>query len=688
MFRKEEIIMARKEQKKNNVKDPKNFPPLAEEKFENLIPASGTIEAIQVNNIKIPYKHQEEAFSALDVLNRSCKQYSTLVVLPTGGGKTFTASRWLLINAINNGKKVLWLAHRHLLLEQAALSFKNSAHSSLLTNVMSFNYRIVSGLHCSMNQIKKDDKLLIASKDSLRSHMAIVKEWLEKEDELFFIIDEAHHATSKTYRKIIDYIKETITTKIIGLTATPYRTNKSEEEILARIFRESVLNNGVVRDNSKLGIAYNINLKDLMGNCILATPKIETYKTEKLFGANIGLEQLKSIQERDLPPELAEELALSRDRNAFIVDTYKNGEAKYGQTIVFALNQSHAVALNALFKEANIQSEVVISNPNFTDTNSQKIQNFRDCKYKVLINVTILTEGADLPKTQTVFLTRPTISMTLMTQMIGRALRGEMAGGTADAYIVSFMDDWEKFIGWVTPDSVFIDANEYNNNEERKQQQTQSHLSLMSIAKIEEFARCIHDPNYALRVGSVDFIKRIPLGMYIFSYVVDNDEENQSNDNMDISCHIMIYDSTKPAYEQMLSSLAMIFDKYKLSDKLMSEISEDTFSEMADFCENEYFSTNLVPPHDRKDIIHILKYYSVTGNANLQFYPIDDVYRNRLDISKVAQDIHNADYGNQQTKKYIQNLWDEHEENILRIFFSNYAYFKNLIYRELAKIDD
>ena len=59
----------------------------------------------------------------------------------------------------------------------------------------------------------------------------------------------------------------------------------------------------------------------------------------------------------------------------------------------------------------------------------------------MLVNVNILTEGVDLPQTKTVFLARPTISTILMTQMVGRALRGEKAGGTKEAYIVSFVDE-------------------------------------------------------------------------------------------------------------------------------------------------------------------------------------------------------------------------------------------------------
>lgn len=53
-----------------------------------------------------------------------------------------------------------------------------------------------------------------------------------------------------------------------------------------------------------------------------------------------------------------------------------------------------------------------------------------------------------MPQTKTVFLARPTVSKILMTQMVGRALRGTAAGGTAKAYIVSFVDQWNENIAW------------------------------------------------------------------------------------------------------------------------------------------------------------------------------------------------------------------------------------------------
>lgn len=75
-------------------------------------------------NTRVPYNHQKEAMRKLSIIN-SEPSFSTLVVLPTGGGKTYTATTWLLKNAIDQKKKILWIAHRQFLLDQAENHFRN-----------------------------------------------------------------------------------------------------------------------------------------------------------------------------------------------------------------------------------------------------------------------------------------------------------------------------------------------------------------------------------------------------------------------------------------------------------------------------------------------------------------------------------------------------------------------------------
>lgn len=122
---------------------------------------------------------------ALDKMNQETS-YSTLVVLPTGGGKTYTASMWLLKNAIDKKKKILWIAHRQMLLEQAAESFQKYAYTEVVPYISSFCFRIVSGAssHERASDIRSSDNLLIVSKDSIWRNIERLDQWLRDEKEL------------------------------------------------------------------------------------------------------------------------------------------------------------------------------------------------------------------------------------------------------------------------------------------------------------------------------------------------------------------------------------------------------------------------------------------------------------------------------------------------------------------------
>lgn len=213
-----------------------------EDMDENTV-VSKNAKTVKVKHGKNPrrlYPHQVEAISELNLFNNR-DQFSTLVVLPTGAGKTMTATTWLLPAAIDNRKKVLWVAHRHLLLEQAADSFAVNAFSDLLLNRTSFKYRIISGQHDRPIHIKQDDDILIVSKDSIIRNMQSLDEWLMDQDELYLVIDEAHHATARSYRRIIEHIKAKLSNvKMLGLTATPFRTSEQEQGLLGQIFTDDI----------------------------------------------------------------------------------------------------------------------------------------------------------------------------------------------------------------------------------------------------------------------------------------------------------------------------------------------------------------------------------------------------------------------------------------------------------------
>ena len=561
------------------------------------------------------YEHQEEAIRKLDAMDKR-GSFRTLLVLPTGGGKTLTAAYWLLRNAVDQNKKILWLAHRHLLLEQAAEAFARNAYTDTMVNRTVFNYRIISGMHDKPVHIQKTDRILIASKDSMIRSLDKLKNWLNGE-EIYLVIDEAHHAVAKSYKKIIQYVADhTKSMKLLGLTATPFRTSEDEQGALKQVFTDDIV--------------YKTDLDTLIKKGILATPTFIDCNTNIQFTEHLGVQALKSIENLDtLPENIVNDIAGSKERNRIIVDEYINNYEKYGPTIVFALNKNHAITLNALFNEKGkkygIKSEFIISEVQDMITgitisnadNERKIEAYRNGEIQVLINVNILTEGTDLPKTHTVFLTRPTVSTTLMTQMVGRALRGLKAGGTKEAYIVSFVDDWNDKIAWVNPET--LTEAEYHEKETLAETQKQQ-IRLIAISKIEEFARMADAAVDTSALDSTPAIELIPLGMYMLSTLECNHQ-------------ILVYNSTQNAYQSLIRDLPNLMEHYGIEGET---IPEETLDDMTEHCFQSYFDENMIPSCNRNDIEHLLKFYAQKAVAPL-FVTIDEMERKKLDVSEIAK---------------------------------------------------
>ncbi|WP_295092536.1 DEAD/DEAH box helicase family protein [Ruminococcus sp.] len=621
---------------------------------QTVIPANGT-------NPRTLYEHQVEALKALNAINKK-PDFRTLLVLPTGGGKTMTAVYWLLQNAVDQGKKILWIAHRHLLLEQAADTFINNAYTSIMINHTTFRYRIISGMHDKPVHIKKDDNILIVSKDSINRSLERLDSWLKNED-VFLVIDEAHHAVAKTYRKTIKYVEEHAKSmKLLGLTATPFRTSEKEKGALSQIFTDDIV--------------YKIDLNALIDGDILAYPKfIDGCETGVELGDMIGLKNIQEIENFDaLPKNIQEFLQENNERNSFIVDHYVRNKEKYGKTIVFAINKTNAFALNALFRKNKIRSDYIVSDVRdaalgitiSSKENEEKIKQYRDGKLDVLINVNILTEGTDLPQTHTVFLTRPTISRVFMTQMVGRALRGKKAGGTTDAYIVPFIDNWNGKIAWVNPQSLFKDEYEPQDTPAKKQQYE---LRMISISKIEEFAAMLNDGIDTSALEQIEMIERIPVGYYMFSTLEWNHQ-------------ILIYNSTQSSYQALINDLPQIMELYKIEEET---ISDDVLSEMTDYCIEQYFDEAMVPACQRSDIEHLLLFFAQKAVDPL-FVPLDDIVRKKLDVSDIAKKFEDEAMTGRERKAYLDNLWNA-EDSVYKIYYSSPYIFKRMVDIEMDKLD-
>ncbi len=614
---------------------------------------------VQLNpNPKQLYEHQQEALDVLKEMEQH-DSFKSVLAIPTGGGKTLTACWWLLNGALNKKKKVLWLAHRQLLLEQAANTFELNAYANVMTERWSFNYRVISGVHQSTRQIEITDDLLIVSKDSLSKHVKSLDRWLKGEKELYVIVDEAHHASAPTYEKILKHIQSKVPNmKLLGLTATPFR---SDARHLSEVFPDD--------------IAYKIDLTDLIKRGILSLPHFEECQTDLVLELTKE-EQLKLELEDWIPHDLAIKMAKHKLRNALIVKQYNY--RKYGQTIVFAINRIHALVLKSLFEKAGVKCGVIISRETddvlemkqFGEENESVIAAYQEGKIHVLINVNILTEGVDLPKTQSVFLTRPTTSATLMTQMIGRALRGTKAGGTQEAYIVSFIDEWQDKIAWINAQTLINEPKELR--DVSISDEVEKVCERISFAKLEEYVHLLDASVDTSQLESIPFIKRVPLGMYVFTLIDRGIEKSHQ---------ILIYDSTKRRYEHLISQLPQFFNYHQIHDEITSQ---KLLQKLSDICARRCFLGEMIPAYDERDVKALLHYFSIHKQVP-PFIPFEQLNRERVDLSTVAQFIIKENMTRSQQRCYIDELWNSPEEMFL-IYFHKKVFFIRQLNIELRKL--
>ncbi len=149
---------------------------------------------------------------------------------------------------------------------------------------------------------------------------------------------------------------------------------------------------------------------------------------------------------------------------------YISDRKRYGKTIIFADRWYQCEYLREALQHRDVRAGAVYSfvaidrggadvrnrrtASEAASENAKALLDFKEGRLDVLINVRMLTEGTDVPNVQTVFLTRQTTSRILLTQMVGRGLRGQAFGGTENAYIVSFIDDWTHRIDWAAYDPL------------------------------------------------------------------------------------------------------------------------------------------------------------------------------------------------------------------------------------------
>lgn len=407
--------------------------------------------------------HQSKAVDAMTdyfELEKNIKDRKGLVVMPTGSGKTYTAVTWLLKQGVANGYRVVWLVHRQELVEQTFREFRKQAPLLKGTDVKKLRVLPVSGAHLHMSEVSRAD-VYVCSVASVANKYGY--RFIERmlgaagKRRVIVVIDEAHHSVAANYQKVLKRIKALNPNMVLlGLTATPIRMNDSEQQRLQSMYN---VNNNLINHKGMHGYVYEVTLKQLLMSGFLAKPYYEKVNTEIIGEVEYQCtaeDEEFFLRFGELSEKLKNQIAKSSARNEIIVKQYLENKERYGKTIIFAVNQMHAETLCEEFKKVGVSCDYAVSS---RPDAQAVIQDFKNNKIQVLINVQILTEGSDVPDIQTVFLTRQTNSDSLLMQMIGRGLRGEKAGGTDTANIVAFHDTWNTFAYWMDPGQLDIFEN-------------------------------------------------------------------------------------------------------------------------------------------------------------------------------------------------------------------------------------
>lgn len=362
---------------------------------------------------------------AVAALQRRLEQgRRALLCLPTGGGKTRTALHFLFARFLAQGKKVLWVTHRLDLLDQVHEEVRESAWQLALKRPLVSVSRVRGG-----DYAPRGDFILASAMTLARNEAVLAR--LNADPALGVVVyDEAHRIVAPATWRAIDRLLRHHDRELLGLTATPYRTDPQETERLRKVLGPP---------------AYFKSFGDLLRTGFLARPvflrqMMRSTESLRLDAADIA----ESRRAGELSPEVLSALARNPRRDEEIVAHWCAGQRRYGKTIAFACDIEHADQLTRAFKRHGVSADSLHSRRS-PDERRSVLHRFREGRSQVLVNVGILTEGANVPDTRTVLLGRPTLSQSLYMQMIGRGARGPVTvQGKTEFFVIDCVDNFER----------------------------------------------------------------------------------------------------------------------------------------------------------------------------------------------------------------------------------------------------
>ena len=620
----------------------------------------------RANATRLPAHHQNLALAKMHSWYESLSGDGDggILVLPTGAGKTFTAAHFLANGPLSHGYKVLWLAHTHHLLEQAFYGFREDVLKHVREPRESLKLRVVSGTpgHFPARDIKSSDDVVIATLQTIthafEGQLAALRRFIvAARGKLFVVFDEAHHSPAPSYRKLLLSLRDE-GAAVLGLTATPTYSDESKRGWLAKLFPQ--------------GILFQARAGELIAAGVLAKPHFEQAPTAFTPTFDDREYQKWLGTYRDIPEGVISLLAQSAERNAFIAETYTRNQKRYGKTIIFADRWLQCEAIVEALRKRGVKADAVYSHldaPTTSvearrrrtrDENAKVLERFRSNELDVLVNVRMLTEGTDIPDARTVFLTRQTTSRILLTQMVGRALRGPKFGGTPDAFVVSFTDDWQQAIGWAEYDPLA----EGQADDGVRSSRPRIPLHLISIDLVKRLARQM---DRGVNVNASPFTSLMPAGWY--RVIFDNRERD--GDEVEFQEQlVMIFDDEREGFESLITTLIQ-----STSPALENEeVQFDDQRPLLESLQDTHLGGVARTPDDLlRDIFQIGRHVA-QGHGAPEFFPFDA--REDHDLDTIAQTFIDNDLGPRAIQAALQSEF-EREDRYWKVLFPRFDQFRS-----------
>ncbi|PWA04634.1 DUF3427 domain-containing protein [Flavobacterium psychrotolerans] len=331
-----------------------------------------------------PFPFQEEILEKLETERIVHKRYKNLIVAATGTGKTvISAFDFKFFKKNNPSAKLLFVAHRKEILQQAQATFQGVLKDN------NYGELWVDGI-----EPEKYD-CVFASVQTLNNRIDSLQ--LSNTFYDFIIVDEVHHIAASSYRSILKHFEPKI---LLGLTATPERMD----------------NEDILKDFCNV-IAAEIRLPEALNRKLLCP--------FQYFGItdSIDLSNVTWQNGRYSPSELTNIYTRSDKRIGEIISNLNKylTNIKDVRALCFCISQEHAQFMAEKFLLSGLKADYLVSSRNEIRDDIRKRFSSKQINY--LFVVDIFNEGVDIPEIDTVLFLRPTESLTVFLQQLGRGLR-------------------------------------------------------------------------------------------------------------------------------------------------------------------------------------------------------------------------------------------------------------------------